>query len=87
VLSLIFYSEKRFSAAILNKLTFIGKISYAVYLIHIPVALVIKKTIFINSQPIEIVVKYLLWIIITFSLAVLLDNVFQPAIRKYFIRS
>ncbi len=87
VLSLIFYSEKRFSSVILNKLTFIGKISYALYLVHIPIALLIKKTIFINNQPIEIAVKYLLWLLITFSLAMLLDLVFQPAIKKYFIHS
>ncbi len=86
-LSLLFYSEKRFSAVILNKLTFIGKISYALYLVHIPIASLIKKTIFINSQPIEIVVKYVLWICITFSLAILVDLVFQPAIKKYFIHS
>lgn len=84
VLSLIFYNEKRISAYLLDKLTGVGKISYALYLLHYPVAFLIKKTIFINYQPMEVVVKYLLWLILTFSLAILLELFLQPKIKKYF---
>ena len=42
-LSILFYSEKRLSAIILNKLTYIGKISYALYLFHVPVAYLVKN--------------------------------------------
>jgi peptidoglycan/LPS O-acetylase OafA/YrhL len=87
LLSLIFYSEKRISAFVLEKLTGIGKISYALYLLHVPIALLIKKTIFINYQPMEVAVKYLLWLILTFSLSILLELYFQPAIKKYFTTS
>jgi peptidoglycan/LPS O-acetylase OafA/YrhL len=84
LLSIIFYNEKRISAFLLDKLTSVGKISYALYLLHPPVALIIKKTIFINYQPMEVVVKYLLWLILTFSLAILLELFLQPKIKKYF---
>ncbi|HJP63716.1 MAG TPA: acyltransferase [Mucilaginibacter sp.] len=84
ILSLIFYFEKRVSGFVLDKLTGLGKISYALYLIHVPVAKLIKKTIYINNQGWEVVVKYSLWITITFGLAYLLERRLQPAIKKYF---
>jgi len=87
ICSLIFYSEKNISAFILNKLTFVGKISYALYLVHIPIAFIVKNTVFIHVRPLEIVVKYFLWLIITFAVAILLDLKFQPAIKKYFFHS
>ncbi len=87
ILSLILYSEKRFSAIILDKLTYIGKISYALYLFHVPIAELIKKTVFISDKTTEIMVKYTLWIAITFSLAILFDIIIQPKIKKLFFRS
>jgi peptidoglycan/LPS O-acetylase OafA/YrhL len=86
LLSLIFYNEKRISAFLLDKLTGVGKISYALYLFHAPVAFLIKKTVFIDNQPAEIIIKYLLWLSITFSLAILLELYCQPVIRKFFIK-
>jgi peptidoglycan/LPS O-acetylase OafA/YrhL len=85
LLSLLFYFEKRVSAFLLDKLTGIGKISYALYLLHVPVAELIKRTVFISDQKLEIVVKYSLWIVITFALSTLLERVFQPAIKKYLL--
>ena len=87
VCSLLFYGEKKISALLLHKLTAIGKISYSLYLLHIPVALLIKKVIFINDRPTEITVKYILWIIITFGLSFILDRIFQPAVKRYFDRN
>ncbi|MEX8548193.1 MAG: hypothetical protein V5804_11380, partial [Mucilaginibacter sp.] len=85
--SLLFYGERKLSALILHKLTAIGKISYSLYLLHVPVALLIKRKIFISNPTIEITVKYVLWIVVTFSLAFVLDRVFQPAVKKYFDRN
>jgi len=82
VLSLAFYFEKKISAFIADKLTGVGKISYALYLMHVPVALLIKKFVFINNPQLEIAVKYMLWIGITFSLSILLERYLQPAIKK-----
>jgi len=87
ILSLLFYFEKKISAFLLDKLTLVGDISYGLYLLHIPVAYIIKKTIFINNQGTEIVVKYSLWILVTFALSFLLEKKLQPAIKKYFIPS
>jgi peptidoglycan/LPS O-acetylase OafA/YrhL len=86
VLSLLFYFEKKVSAFIMNKLTGIGKISYGIYLLHVPVALIIKRVIFISDPTSEIVIKYLLWISITFLLSFLLEMVLQPAVKKYIMR-
>jgi peptidoglycan/LPS O-acetylase OafA/YrhL len=86
LLSLLFYSEKRVSAFIMSKLTGIGKISYGLYLLHIPVALLIKKNIFIHNQNLEVTIKYLLWLLITFSLSLILEMYLQPAVKKYFVR-
>jgi peptidoglycan/LPS O-acetylase OafA/YrhL len=83
LLALLFYYEKKFSTFLMNKLTKVGKISYALYLLHVPVAILVKKTIFINNQHIEILVKYVLWVLITFALSILLENKLQPAIKKY----
>jgi peptidoglycan/LPS O-acetylase OafA/YrhL len=87
ICALLFYNEKRISALILHQLTIVGKISYSLYLLHIPVALLIKKVIFISNRPAEITVKYLLWIIITFGLSFVLDRIFQPAVKNYFGRN
>jgi peptidoglycan/LPS O-acetylase OafA/YrhL len=83
LLSLLFYFEKRISAFLLDKLTGIGKISYALYLVHVPVAELIKKTVFISDQKTEIIVKYTLWVFISFALSLLLERIFQPAVKKY----
>ncbi|RYY07803.1 MAG: acyltransferase [Sphingobacteriaceae bacterium] len=84
IFSLLLYREKKISALILHKLTPIGKISYSLYLLHVPVALLIKKVIFISNRPAEIIVKNLLWIAITFGLSFVLEIYFQPAVKKYF---
>jgi peptidoglycan/LPS O-acetylase OafA/YrhL len=85
VLSLMFYYERKVSAFLLERLTSIGKISYALYLLHVPVAMLIKKTIFINDLKVEAAVKYFLWISITFTLSFVLERILQPAVKKYFL--
>jgi peptidoglycan/LPS O-acetylase OafA/YrhL len=85
LLSLAFYFEKKISGMLLDRLTGVGKISYALYLLHVPVALLIRKTIFISNMTGQIVVKYALWLGITFTLAYLLERKAQPAIKKYLV--
>ena len=84
VLSLALYYEKRISALVLRALTHAGKISYAVYLLHVPVALFIKQTLFIADQRVELVVKYTLWLFITFGASILLEQYLQPKIKAFF---
>ena len=84
VLSLLLYFETRVSGFLMNKLTGVGKMSYAIYLLHIPVAMLIKKTVFIQDQTIGVTVKYVLWFTVTFALSYLLERVMQPAIKRFF---
>jgi peptidoglycan/LPS O-acetylase OafA/YrhL len=81
-LSLMFYFEKKISAFLMEKLTIVGKMSYAIYLLHVPIGLLIKKTIHISDQRTEILVKYSLWILVTFALSALVELVCQPFIKK-----
>jgi peptidoglycan/LPS O-acetylase OafA/YrhL len=84
VLSLLFYFEKKASSFLLGQLTGIGKISYALYLFHEPVAFLVKKVIFIHNNIIaEVIIKYILWIFITFALSFVLERLVQPVIKKY----
>lgn len=85
LLSLLFYWERRISSFLMNKLTFVGSISYGLYLLHIPVAYLIKTTIFIKDQRTEILLKYTLWISLTFILSYVLERKLQPAIKQYLI--
>lgn len=84
-LSLVFYNEKSISAFLLNKLTGVGKISYGLYLLHIPVGFLLRKYIFIHDSRIDFATKYTLWIGLTFSLSMLMERVLQPAIKRSFI--
>jgi peptidoglycan/LPS O-acetylase OafA/YrhL len=68
----------------MSKLTATGKISYSIYLLHVPVAMLIKKFVFISDLKTEVIVKYILWITITFALSYLLERVMQPAIKRFF---
>ncbi|RZA00802.1 MAG: acyltransferase [Sphingobacteriaceae bacterium] len=83
-LSLALYFEKRISAILADKLTFVGQISYGLYLLHVPVAGIIKKTVFINDPVTEIIVKYTLWLTLTFALSYVLEKRLQPAVKRYF---
>ncbi|HVV55287.1 MAG TPA: acyltransferase [Mucilaginibacter sp.] len=85
ILSLAFYFEKKISAFLLERLTGVGRISYALYLLHVPVALLIRKTVFISNIPEQIIVKYSLWLSITFTLSYLLERKAQPVIKKYLV--
>jgi peptidoglycan/LPS O-acetylase OafA/YrhL len=83
-LALLLIFEKRISGFLMEKFTGIGKISYALYLFHVPVGYILKRTVFITNRPAEIVIKYFLWISITMGLSFLAEMKLQPAIKRYF---
>lgn len=87
VLSLLFLAEKRLSEFLLDKLTGLGQISYSLYLLHIPIALLIRNYINIEYRPIELFVKYFLWLTFTIGLSILLEIYCQPLVRKYYFRT
>lgn len=86
-LSLLFYQERKISAILSSKLIFFGQISYALYLFHVPVALLINRYLIITNKPTEITVKYSLWIILTIALSYLAEKILQPKIKSYFFKN
>jgi peptidoglycan/LPS O-acetylase OafA/YrhL len=83
IMSLIFYFETVISKYLLSSFTVIGEISYALYLLHVPIALFIKNTVHIHNPITEFIVKYSLWITITFTLSYIIEKKLQPAIKRY----
>lgn len=84
ILSLVFFFERKVSDLVLSKLTGVGKISYGLYIFHVPVAKLIKKWVIIQDVRMEMIVKFGLWVIFTFGLAYLFERSLQPAIKRYF---
>lgn len=86
-LSLLFYFEKKISQYLLKKLLFFWEISYAIYILHVPIALLIKKYVFIGNHTTELFVKYLLWIALTILFSYLMEKIVQPKIRSFFFKN
>lgn len=84
LLALLTYFEKKVSGFLMDKFTSAGKISYGLYLLHVPVGYLIKSTVFIWNEPAEIAVKYFLWFSITIGLSILTELKLQPFIKRYF---
>lgn len=85
--AIVLINEKKISKLFSTKLTFLGQISYGLYLLHVPVALLVKKTIFINNQILELFVKYTVWLFLTFFLAFIFEKKIQPKIKYYFLKN
>lgn len=84
LLALLLYSETRLSAVILKKLTFLGGISYAIYLFNWPLMIIIGKYYPYNSTMSAYIQKFIVWMILTIILSFVAERVMQPKIRAYF---
>ncbi len=84
LIAVMFSSETKYSEIISKRLLFFGKISYAIYLFHIPVAIFVKNYVHIST--LEIPIKYILWIAITLLMAYLFEIKLQHKIRYYFLK-
>ena len=84
ILALLFYKERRVSEYLMFKLEWIGKISYGVYILHEPIIFLIAKYLIINNLYLEIILKYSLWLSITFILAYFMEIKLQPKFKLIF---
>jgi len=85
VLSLVFFFEEKVSSLLMTKLTLVGKISYGLYLLHVPIAYIVRKYVLFGNPTEDFLIKYILWISITFGLSILLEMVLQPRLRNYLL--
>jgi peptidoglycan/LPS O-acetylase OafA/YrhL len=87
LLSITTFFETKFSTLILHQLSYLGSISYSIYLLHWPLALIIRKYLPISGNTEAFILKLLLWIVVTFALSYYLEKYFQPMIKKYFFKN
>ncbi len=83
-LALLFYKERRVSAHLMVKLEWIGKISFGIYILHEPIIFLIAKCVMIKNLYLEIIIKYSLWLSITFMLAYFMEIKLQPKFKLIF---
>ncbi len=70
----------------LKKMTFMGRISYAFYLLHMPIAILMNKYLPWQGTGLSFLLGLLIWIMITISLSSFLELVIQPKIKSYLSR-
>jgi len=83
--ALLFYSQyfkllikKIYYGVVLYPFSYIGKISYSIYLIHFPIL------VLIGQLAIPLYLKAILSVIVVLSISLLLENHFQPFIKNLF---
>ncbi|MBW4593246.1 MAG: acyltransferase [Brasilonema angustatum HA4187-MV1] len=72
------------SANCLRKMIFMGRISYAFYLLHMPIAILMHKYFPWQGTVLSFLLGLLIWLVITISLSSFLELVIQPKIKYYF---
>lgn len=77
----------KISSYVFEKLNSTGRISYAIYVFHFPIAwfLSYKLTTYLSGEPLFIT-GVLAWICITTLLSIFAENILQPIIKNYFIK-
>jgi len=68
----------------LNPFVWIGKISYAMYVIHAPLIFAFGYIVFFSGNLLTYIVRLVLFFVITFGLAYFLELKLQPIIKKVF---
>ena len=71
------------SANILQKATFMGRISYAFYLLHMPIAILMHKYFPWQGTVFSFSLGLLIWLCITVLLSAFLELIIQPKIKHY----
>jgi hypothetical protein len=84
-LAVLLMGERKLSTLLLKKLSFTGSISYAIYIFHFPIALLVGKYFPFSGSPVAYWIKFLVWIVLTFLFAYIGERILQPAISKFFI--
>jgi len=73
------------SANILQQVTFLGRISYAFYLLHMPIAILMHKYFPWQGTGFSFSLGLLIWLCITILLSSFLELVMQPKIKQYYL--
>lgn len=85
VVSIVTFFEKKYSSVLLSKLQLVGSFSYAIYILHFPVALIIKKFMPIHGSQLGFWIKFIIWSMTVFSLSYFLERIIQPKIKQLFL--
>jgi len=80
----IAFAGYKLSGNWLNYLAPIGRISYAIYLLHMPVMHLVHDYFPIQGTLSSFSLRLLVWFLITVAAASLLDLVMQPIIKRWF---
>lgn len=81
----IFLIKYETSADILKKATFMGRISYAFYLLHMPIAILMHKYFPWQGTAFSFSLGLLIWLCITILLSAFLEFIIQPKIKQYWL--
>jgi peptidoglycan/LPS O-acetylase OafA/YrhL len=73
----------KISGDILKKLNFMGRISYAFYLLHTPIAILMYKYFPWQGTVLSFSLGLLIWLCITILLSAFLELIIQPKIKQY----
>lgn len=72
------------SPNVLRNINFMGRISYAFYLLHMPIAILMRKYFPWQGTALSFCLGLLIWLVITISLSSFLEILIQPKIKFYF---
>ncbi len=67
----------------LSKISFIGKISYGIYVFHVPLMVVIGKITLFSGTPLTFILRILLWLLLVLAVAFILECQIQPKIKSF----
>ena len=74
----------RVSPDLLSRLTFIGSISYGIYVFHMPIMTLLQKVTAFSGSPITFVSRIIIWAALTIGISYLLELKLQPLIKRWF---
>ena len=77
----------RISSSIIQFGTWLGGISYGIYVIHFPVLCTFARFVFLSGSPILFLIKVLLFLCITISMAFFLEKKYQKWVKSIFVRN
>ncbi|ACU06091.1 acyltransferase family protein [Pedobacter heparinus] len=86
LISLALFAEKTCSAIVLKGLSFIGSISYAIYIFHWPLMLIVNKYYPYSGTMSAYLQKFIVWTILTFTLSYFAEKIIQARISAFFFK-
>ncbi len=87
-LLLFFAPARKFNNLIkplMGRMAFLGSISFALYIIHVPIMELVKQTPFLSGTPLTYSLRVIIVVVATGLISWLLELRYQPWIRKYLV--